>query len=304
MAQETLEKTFNVSGMASLKLTNIRGSVEVRPGEAGQVQVSAIKHLDSGDAGNTEIELSQSADGRVVAVTRFRDGWWYRLTGSQPCKVDYVVKMPQASHIKLRGVENSVFIESLEGEFNLESVSGKLSLQDLAGNLQINTVSGDVSIIRLAGKLDLTTVSGDVDAKDTRLAAISAHTTSGNLGIQTMLSDGPYNFNSVSGDVRLLLPRSTHCSARLKTVSGSISTTFSSTHVSQDFGSRAVDIQGGGVMISAESVSGCLRLTPYEDAQPVEGSGETSARMDSNKILDKIERGEISTEEALKQLKS
>jgi hypothetical protein len=304
MTQDTIEKTFNVSGMASLKLTNIRGLVEVHPGDAGVIRIHVTKYVDTGDIQKTEIEIYQAGDGTVVATTHFRDGWWYRLTGARPCKVDYLVSVPQDCHIKLRGVENSVFVEGLKGEFELATVSGKLSLQDLTGEVHIDAVSGDVSINRLSGQLDLTTVSGALDAKDTHLAAINAHTTSGNLKIQTSLSDGPYNFNSVSGDVRLLLPRDTRCSARLQSLNGSISTTFASSNASIGQGSRVVDIQGGGVMIDAASVSGCLRLTPYGDVPPIENTPEAPARVDTREILDRIERGEISADEALKHLKS
>ena len=53
MSQETQEKTFNVSGTACLELSNIRGSVDIRSGDDGLIQITAIKHTDSGDAGNT-----------------------------------------------------------------------------------------------------------------------------------------------------------------------------------------------------------------------------------------------------------
>lgn len=303
MSQETIEKTFNISGSASLKLTNIRGSVEVRPGDANQIQVSVTRHLDSGDAQNTEIELSQAADGSVVVATHFPDGWWLWLLGSKPCRVDYVVKMPQAGLLKLRGVENSVFVDGLEAEFDLASVSGELSLQNLLGPLKINTVSGDVSLSRVSGSLDLVTVSGDLNASDVRLGAINAKTVSGHLSLQTPLAEGPYKFDSVSGDMRLLLPAETRCSARLRSVSGEIASTFPGSDFLRNHGMLSVEIQGGGVAITAGSVSGNLQLYPSGGNTPP-AAEKAPAGIDRSEILDRIERGEISAAEALEQLKA
>ena len=302
MSQETIEKTFNISGKASLKLSNIRGSVEVRPGEANQIQISVTKHLDSGDAQNTEIELSQTGDGSVLAATHFPDGWWSWLLGSKPCRVDYVVKMPHAGQLKLKGVENSVFVDGLEGEFDLASVSGELSLRNLLGPVKINTVSGDISISRVSGALELVTVSGHLNASDARLNAINAKTVSGHLSLQTALTDGPYKFDSVSGDVRLLLPADTRCSARLRSVSGEISSTFPGSDFLRNHGTLSVEIQGGGVPLTVGSVSGNLQLYPSGGTPPA--AEKAPAAADRSEILARIERGEISAAEALEQLKA
>lgn len=304
MSQETMQKMFQVASPVRLNLSNIRGLVEIGPGQADQVQVTVIKHTESGDAGNTEIELSQSADGSVVAATHFPDGWWLWLLGSKPCRVDYLVKMPQGSMLMLKGVENSVFLDGLEGEFDVTSVSGNLTLCNLTGPVRINTVSGDVSITRVSGALNLVTVSGDLDAREARLAAINAKTVSGNLTVQTLLADGPYRFDSVSGDVRLLLPAETRCNAYLHTVSGDISTTFPTTNSSRGHSAQAVEIQGGGITIDARSVSGNLRLRASADALRTASVEKTPASADRREILERLERGEMTPDEALVQLKA
>ena len=176
MSQETKQKTFQVTSPARLDLSNIRGSVEIHPGEADQVEVMAVKHTESGDAESTEIELSQGADGSVTVATHFPEGWWLWLLGSRPCRVDYLVKVPQGSLLKLKGVENSVLVDGLEGQIDLTSVSGDLTLRNLTGPVHINTVSGDVSATRLFGALELVTVSGDLQATDEQQDSISAKT--------------------------------------------------------------------------------------------------------------------------------
>lgn len=296
MSQETIQKTFQVSSSARVDLANIRGSVDVRPGDGNLVEVTAIKYTESGDADATEIELSQLADGSVKIATHFPEGWWLWLVGSKPCRVDYIVKVPQSSKLRLKGVENSLVVDGLEGEFHISSVSGDLALRTLTGPMRVNTVSGDVSISKLSGAFDFVTVSGDLDLSEGNLVSINAKTVSGNLSIQTSLSDGPYRFDSVSGDVRLYLPAETRCSAHLSTLNGDIFSAFPTSNYSRRHGKQAMDVQGGGVMITASSVSGNLQL--YSD-----GSAPQVASVDRRSVLERLERGEIRPEDALALLK-
>ena len=100
---EIIEKNFVVGSPAHLDLRNIRGSVEIHPGEEGVIRVSATKDATSGDAKGTEIKLSQGADGTVKIATRFPEGAWSWLFGSFPCRVDYVVQVPRKCTLKING---------------------------------------------------------------------------------------------------------------------------------------------------------------------------------------------------------
>ncbi len=117
MSRETVEQAFNVSIPARLKLSNICGSVDIRPGDDGTIRVTAVKNPDTGDAERTEVELSQAADGTVILATHFREGQWVWLFGSRPCQVDYVVKAPRACCLKVKGASNTLVVEGLEGKF-------------------------------------------------------------------------------------------------------------------------------------------------------------------------------------------
>ncbi len=297
MAQETIEKTFNVSGAARLELSNIRGAVEIRPGEAGLIQVTAIKHTETGDDSNTEIELSQTGNDTVTVAARFPDGWWSWLLGSQPCKVDFFVKMPPTASVKLRGVSNTVLVEGLHGDFDLNTVSGDLTLLNLGGSLKLTSVSGEVTASQLVGDLRLSTVSGDVKASDSHLSSVNANTTSGNLEFETDLAAGPYRFNSVSGNVDLNLPPGTRCSAQLQSLSGQIRGEDPMTARAFGHASQRIDFAGGGTPVALHSVSGDLGLRVSDKLQPA------APRVNRREILEQLERGEINPEQALAGLK-
>jgi DUF4097 and DUF4098 domain-containing protein YvlB len=275
---EIIDKTFTVGSPARLNLTNIRGSVEIRTGEEGVIHVTASKDASSGDSERTEVELSQESDGTVKVATRFPEGAWSWLFGSFPCRVVYVVQAPRNCALKINAVSSDIHAEGFEGEFSLQSVSGRMSLRSLTGPVRINTVSGDVELEDLTGDLRLTTVSGKVSGKrisgpvqlntvsgkvsleESDLASVDATTVSGGMVYQTAFGAGPYRFNSVSGDVELLVPLETRCSAELRAISGKLFTKLPATSISQHNGNQTAEIQGGGVKIHLHSVSGNLSL--------------------------------------------
>ncbi len=275
---EKYEKTFTVSSPARLDLSNIRGSVEVHPGEEGVIHILASKDGSSGDEKHTEIEFSQEVDGTVKVATRFPDAPWSWLYGSFPCRVDYVVQAPQKCSLKLNGVSSDTVVEGFEGNFAFKSVSGEMSLRDLNGPVKVNTVSGKVELAGLTGDLHLTTVSGKVSGnhingrlhlntvsgkvslEESNLSSVDATTVSGRMVYQTGFSDGPYRFSSVSGDVELLVPPETRCSAELHAISGKLFTKLPATSITHQNGNQVVEVQGGGVAVNLHSVSGNLSL--------------------------------------------
>jgi DUF4097 and DUF4098 domain-containing protein YvlB len=275
---ETIEKTFNVSAPARLNLSNIRGSVEIHPGEDGMIRVTAVKQSGFGDPQSTEIEMTQEADGTVKVVTRYPEAWWGWIIGSFPCAVDYTVQAPRNCSLTIKGVSNEASAEGFEGEFNFNtvsgnvklrqltgpvkvtSVSGSLEMQDISGSMRLHSVSGKITGQHLTGAVNLDTVSGRVELEDSSLSSAEAGTVSGPMGFQTALGAGPYRFNSVSGNVELTVPADTRCSAELHAVSGSIRTQLPGTTTSRQNGMQTVEVQGGGVKIYAHSVSGNLSL--------------------------------------------
>jgi len=296
---ETIEKTFTVSSPARLSVNNIRGSVDIHPGVDGVIQVTAIKQSHSGDEKRTEVEITQDADGTVRAATRFPDGGWNWLFGSYPCKVDYVVKAPRQCSLKLNGVSNMVHTEGFEGAVSVNSVSGKITLRDLTGPVRIHTVSGEADGERITGSLDLDTVSGDLVLKESALSSIRGKTVSGNMRIHTALAEGPYDFKSVSGQVRLTVPPDTHCTGELHSVSGDVVSAFPITANSRHHGSQTVNVQGGGVKISLNSVSGDLILDCNGEIPSAPEPLKTVSSEERLAVLERVERGELTVDEAL-----
>jgi DUF4097 and DUF4098 domain-containing protein YvlB len=275
---EIIEKTFTVNSPAQLDLSNIRGSVEIRSGDDGIVHVTATKDGNSGDAKRTEIEFTQGPDGTVKVATRFPEGAWSWLIGSFPCRVDYVVRAPRNCSININTVSSGIIAKGFEGDFSFHSVSGEMTLRELSGPVKVNTISGEVELAELTGDLRMTTVSGKVSGKrirgavqmntvsgkisleESNLPSVDATTVSGGMVYQTAFGEGPYRFNSVSGNVELMVPPETRCSAELHAISGKLFTKLPASSITRQNGTQTVEIQGGGVRVTLKSVSGDLSL--------------------------------------------
>ena len=143
MSDEIFEQTFQVAEPARLKLSNIRGSVEIQAGDPGTIHVHASKH--NGSSRQTTIEMSQAEDGSVVVETREPEGVSRLLSFTSPAKVDYQVSVPPSCNLSISCVSSSMSIRGVSGEFSLNTVSGSMDLQQLSGPFKIHSVSGDVT---------------------------------------------------------------------------------------------------------------------------------------------------------------
>jgi hypothetical protein len=317
MADETFEKTFAAPTPARLALGNIRGSVKIEPGADGEIAVRAIKQTDTGDARGTEVILEQADDGSVKVETRYRENgsWFLHRT---PCKVDYTVRVPRLCSMSVSGVSNRAEIGGVEGDVKVSAVSGSVRVSDLKGPLKINTVSGRVEGERLVGDLTFETVSGGVSLVSCSLPSVSGSTVSGGVTVETPLGEGPYRFKSVSGGVTLRLPPDTACTVETDSLSGGLKTSLPKTN-SQTArrhgpgGREVAELNGGGVRIQHHSVSGGLRLEPLgvsvaaarPAVEPEARAAASEARPHPSKleILERIERGEITPEQAVELMK-
>ena len=333
MSEEILEQTFQVAAPARLKLSNIRGSVEIQAGDPGVISVHAVKH--NGSDRQTTIEMSQAEDGTVVIETREPEAIRRLLNFSSPAKVDYKVSVPPSCSLRISCVSSSMSMTGISGDFSLHTVSGSVSLQQLTGPMKINSVSGNVTGTQLTGELSLETVSGDIRLDDSDLPSVHGSTVSGDLYLHTALGGGPYKLNSVSGDVHFVVPADTACTAEVHGVSGDLTTTLPLTTQTRRSGNSTVQIQGGGVPVKLSSVSGDLWIGQLGD-EPGKGRPEAvipstpptvpmphahpkppappmppappeppvsqPSPLTTAEILGMVERGELSVDEAIRRM--
>src|SRR5207248_8215973 len=118
--------SFPVSGTARLTLRNVDGTIDIAAGEADTVSVRAYPHPGPG-ANQTEIEITQEADGRISVITHYLEDVIARLFHPHhhgPVRLDYTVRLPKNCEVDVAFVSGSARLQGLAGEFVLRSVSG------------------------------------------------------------------------------------------------------------------------------------------------------------------------------------
>jgi hypothetical protein len=304
MNQETLEQTFSVTSPVMLQVSNIRGSVDIQSGEEGTINIVAIKDLDSGDAKKTDIVISQDKQGGVQVKTKFNhNGTWF-FHNVKPCKVDYTIRVPGDCSLSLTSVSNTTTVSGVNGAISIKSVSGPVKFSEIEGNISVDTVSGSFNGESLTGSLKLDAVSGITNILDSRLERISISTVSGDCSLNTSLGSGPYRFNSISGNVNLKLPLDSNYTIHTNSIGGRVKTSQPSLNAFIKRGKKIIG-NGGGVLISHNSISGDLYVDSGTPPVKHDNFNDKSAQNnpdDRMQILDRIESGEISVEDALKSL--
>ena len=129
---------------------------------------------------------------------------------------------------------------------------------------QISSVSGDVRVSGVTGRLHASAVSGDVDIKDVA-GTVSASSVSGDVAVEINRLDGAddMKFNTVSGDVNVMLPSNLDADVDMSSFSGSIKTDFGIEVRSERYGSRNSargKLGDGSRRLKMSSVSGDLSL--------------------------------------------
>lgn len=120
--------------------------------------------------------------------------------------VDYVVRVPYTSDAELRNVEGSLQVDQVQGALDLHTVSGATTLQDLGGRIAAAAVNGSIRAVRLEGTAKLETVNGGIGVEDCRLATLEAETVNGRITIQVSRSASEYTLNTINGGCHLAVP--------------------------------------------------------------------------------------------------
>jgi hypothetical protein len=179
---------------------------------------------------------------------------------------DYYVMVPHDCDLNLRTSSGDIRVNGVRGNLFVQTTNGDVRLRDLAGNLILNSTSGDLQLDGFRGKLGMRTASGDIRTRNVVVSEVNASTVSGDLSLDLAQSpESGFELRSISGELRLSMPEDARFSADIHTVSGTIKSGFGrgqvdyrSTHKRE----TVLDVNGGGVTVHLQSVSGDIYIMP------------------------------------------
>jgi DUF4097 and DUF4098 domain-containing protein YvlB len=186
---------------------------------SGKVLVIA-EPRDDIEAETDEVE-SFMADGGATLVVRSSRGGAKPLTVRCPVDTDVVVGT-QSGSVQLQGKFGNVHVTSASGSIDVDEADD-VDLRSMSGSLQLRQCHGRCRLSAISGKIDVgsadaahvASVSGSIRV-GSALGDVKARSVSGNVELGAS-GAGRIAVQTVSGGVRIALPKGTEPETRFKT---------------------------------------------------------------------------------------
>jgi DUF4097 and DUF4098 domain-containing protein YvlB len=327
---------------ALVTIEDINGPISVEAWEQARVFVRAVKRARSRRAfERTHVEMNQEGnqihvrtvmdnDQRRHAPARFPlrafSGHDAPLSGlldlvrgdHAGASVEYTIKVPAACAVSAKTVNGSLAVTGLTHRTEVKAVNGAVILKGMSGQIEAATTNGQLVAEDVSGDAELSNGNGALELRNARLTRLAAETINGSLhGNMTVSENSRYELETVNGSCQLALPPDSRCTIRMRAVNGSVKCDLPYNEISsiKRPGSRRWEaaINGGGsATIEFKTVNGSLHIGSSEGSVSAHADGETpsDSRVNADEatesrtmdILRAIERGELTVDEALKQM--
>ena len=221
---------------------NINGDISVTPSSSGRVEIVGVRRGSSRSTDRLNAAVTETSDGIIVCIVRVDaddecDGNGYHHHGNDDddwgnASMNLEIRLPSNVEIDATSVSGNVDVAGAQGDVRASSVSGGVRLDGLR-----------------ATSIEARTVSGEIVA-----------------GVESLSGNGPLSFKSVSGDVKLDLPRNLDADLSMSSVSGQLDSEFQMTLGGRTSRRRIeARIGRGGRELNLTTVSGDVRLKMHRD---------------------------------------
>jgi DUF4097 and DUF4098 domain-containing protein YvlB len=233
----TIDREYDTGEHAVLHVEGRSGAIMVEGTDSASVRVEATVRIWSdvaaeADDAAAQVEASMQQDGNrvIIRAPSLPQGGhgWGSLFGLRGSRVDYVVRVPRRSAVRVLSRSGRVAVSRIEGRVHSEVMSGRCEIEDVTGDvtvvsrsgtLTIDQVDGNVTAEARSGKVRVRRVAGNasVEARSGAVEAaeitgtLRASARTGSVNIDTALSDvqassrcGPVRYRGpVQGDFNI-----------------------------------------------------------------------------------------------------
>ena len=256
------EARVSASGIQKIKIDWVAGSVNLRVGTADEIVFSESSYRSLTDRQKMRYSVSDSG----VLEIRYCDNLdnifnWFNVDANMPAK-SLTMEVPasligQLTNLEVETVSSNIDLSGVFGtKTDLSSVSAEINCADIAvDELEISTTSGSIVCENATAKeLDINNVSGSIRAEG-EFDEVQAETVSGEVKLAFANLPEKIKVDGVSGSITVSLPENADFTAKLDTVSGSLSCAFAGT-----LGSDLVVVGNGNASYRFSTVSGSLKI--------------------------------------------
>ena len=278
-ASGSFQRSLSVNGQADVEVVTGSGSIEVRQGRDGQVEING--QIKAGNWGS----WNRSALSPQEQVKRLEANPPVQQTGNvirighiadkdlqNGVSISYTLTVPANSKLLSKTGSGSQRIDGVRGEVQTSTGSGSIVVRQVGGGVSASTGSGSIEADGVDGSFRASTGSGGIQATGVT-GAITAKTGSGSINVG-QVGKGDVDVSSSSGTVRI---HGIHGALRASTTSGGLHVEGEPTgewELSSSSGSVRVDLPDGrGFELDARTSSGNIDV-----GMPVSVVGSLSRR--------------------------
>ncbi len=256
------EARVPASDIQKIKVDWTSGSVNVRVGTGSDIVFSESSYRSLTDRQKMRYSVSDSGVLEIHFCEDFESFFgWFNVDASMPAKT-LTLEVPasllgQMTDFDIETVSANIDLSGVYGtKVDLSSVSGEIRCADIATQeVELSTTSGAIVCENTtADAIEVDNVSGSIRVEG-EYKQVKADTVSGEIKIALASLPDSIKANSVSGNIKLALPEGASFTAKLDTVSGSLSCAFAGT-----LGSDLVVVGDGKAEYRFSTVSGNLAI--------------------------------------------
>lgn len=259
--ERTVEKTFTVTGVGTLRIETFGGGIRVLPSKDSVVRVIARERIKADtDAEADELlkklELTIEQSGNDVRATAKyeRQPLGFRFGSWPPVQVDFEVTVPAGFATKLDTSGGGITVGDLAGKSEVHTSGGAIKLGKMGASVDAHTSGGNISLEGAAGPATLKTSGGNISAGPVTGAA-NFSTSGGNIKADAV--EGVLRAHTSGGSVQATItgPLKDECS--LSTSGGSVRVKVASgTQFKLDAATSSGGVELAGVRFEGESKRG------------------------------------------------
>lgn len=303
LVESNLEKSFRVGPRPRFNLDSDRGSVELRVGDAAEIQVTVEREVTGGTAAQArEIfaahEVSFDQDGSEVSV-RARLNREDKLGGRRPpqLNVRFIVTVPPASDLDVKTAAGSIKGGNHAGEVRVRTTGGDIEFGEIRSHFDAVTAAGSIRCAGAGGAVTAKTSGGELWLG--RLEAdASLETSAGSIHVKQV--GGKLRARTAGGNIEageLLGP------ATLETSAGSIAVGTAHARLEAKTSGGELNLEDLREVVVGSTSAGSIKAT--FTAQPEGGSrlttsgGNIEVRLDPELAFDlaaSTKAGRVTTE--------
>ena len=200
-ADNTFDRTLNVSGPVRLELSNGSGNVDIRGSIDGKVHVYGKVTAGWSVFGSSEKSVQDvvanppiEQQNNVVRIGKTNSSMFRNIS------IDYKIEVPRDTDVDASVASGGMTIDNVRGPVKANSASGYLHIYQVGGDTQLSAASGAIDVSGIGGFLRANSASGDVVLADVK-GDISARAASGSIRVTN--PGGRVEASSASGSIEV-----------------------------------------------------------------------------------------------------